>query len=551
MQDAIAVEYTEVEVRRCKVRLQRAGRGEPLLFLHGAQGLNGWEPGLEALSKSFDVIAPDHPGFGQSDNSELIDDASDLAFFYFDLLDTLELDSVHVVGQCIGGWVALEMAIRTTGRLKSLVLVSSAGIRVKGVPRADMFVCSQDELLKLLFAGNGAAEWLQSWRATPDLEDIYDRNRAAAAKFSWSPRLFNPKLERWLHRIDIPTHIVWGHDDRLIPPAYAAVLTELIAGATVNHAAELRASAAHRAAAGLRQRGLAIHPEGGAMKVFCFHLMPYAYLDMSYTEKYRAAWVVLPNTYFDPKKGHELYNRYLDELELVAELGYDGISVNEHHQNAYGLMPSPVVMAAALARRTKNAKIAILGSAFCLREHPLTLAEEHAMIDCITGGRLISGMVRGIGAEYYSMGVNPTISHARFQEAHDLVVQAWTRPGPFAFEGKHYHFEYVNLWPRPYQQPHPPIWAPSTGSTETIEWAAHPSRKYVYLQAYSPIQSVARYLNYYRECAQKMYGYTAQLRPDRLVDAGVRLRHRPEGARRGQAPHRGTCSTGCCGCRSR
>jgi alkanesulfonate monooxygenase SsuD/methylene tetrahydromethanopterin reductase-like flavin-dependent oxidoreductase (luciferase family) len=244
------------------------------------------------------------------------------------------------------------------------------------------------------------------------------------------------------------------------------------------------------------------------MKVFIFHLMPYAHLDMGYTDKYRAAWVVLPNTYFDPKKGHELYNRYLDELELAAELGFDGVSVNEHHQNAYGLMPSPVVMASALSRRTRNARIAILGSAFCLREHPLTIAEEHAMIDCITGGRLISGMVRGIGAEYFSLGVNPAYSHARFQEAHDLVVQAWTRPGPFSFEGKYYHFEYVNLWPRPYQQPHPPIWAPSTGSTETIEWAAHPSRKYVYLQAYSPTQSVVRYLNYYRECAQRMYGYS-------------------------------------------
>jgi alkanesulfonate monooxygenase SsuD/methylene tetrahydromethanopterin reductase-like flavin-dependent oxidoreductase (luciferase family) len=245
------------------------------------------------------------------------------------------------------------------------------------------------------------------------------------------------------------------------------------------------------------------------MKVFIFHLMPYAHLDMGYTEKYRAAWVVLPNTYFDPKKGHELYNRYLDELELAAEVGFDGISVNEHHQNAYGLMPSPVVMAAALSRRTRNARIAILGNAFCLREHPLTIAEEHEMIDCITGGRLISGMVRGIGAEYFSFGANPAFSHARFQEAHDLVVQAWTRPGPFAFEGKYYNFEYVNLWPRPYQQPHPPIWSPSTGSTETIEWAAHPSRKYVYLQAYSPTQSVARYLNYYRECAQRMHGYAA------------------------------------------
>jgi len=172
-------------------------------------------------------------------------------------------------------------------------------------------------------------------------------------------------------------------------------------------------------------------------------------------------------------------------------------------------MPSPVVTAAALSRRVTKARIAILGSAFCLREHPLNTAEEHAMIDCITGGRLITGMVRGIGAEYYSTGNNPAFSHARFQEAHDLVVQAWTRPGPFAFEGKFYHFEYVNMWPRPYQQPHPPIWAPSTGSTETIEWAAHPSHKYTYLQAYSPTQSVARYLNYYRECAQRMYGYTA------------------------------------------
>jgi len=272
------------------------------------------------------------------------------------------------------------------------------------------------------------------------------------------------------------------------------------------------------------------------MKVFLFHLMPYADLDMAYHEKYRAAWVVLPNTYFDPKKGHDLYNRYLDELELAAELGFDGISVNEHHQNAYGMMPSPVVMAAALARRTKTAKIAILGNAFCLREHPLTLAEEHAMLDCITGGRLITGMVRGIGAEYYSMGANPAFSHARFQEAHDLVVQSWTRPGPFSFEGKFYHFEYVNMWPRPYQQPHPPIWAPSTGSTETIEWAAHPSRKYVYLQAYSPVASVVRYLNYYREAAQKMYGYAAS--SDQIGwSAPMYVAETDEQARREAGPH--------------
>ena len=245
------------------------------------------------------------------------------------------------------------------------------------------------------------------------------------------------------------------------------------------------------------------------MKFCLFHLMPYAPLDLNFDKKYPSSWMALPNSYYDPKQGHILYNRYLDELELGDQLGFEVLCVNEHHQTAYGLMPTPGVLAGALSRRTKQARIAVLGRALPLLNNPLSVAEEYAILDNITGGRLVAGFVRGIGVEYHSTGSNPAKSHERFHEAHDLVVQAWTRPGPFAFEGKHYHFEYVNVWPRPYQQPHPPIWAPSTGSTETIEWAAHPSRKYVYLQAYSPITSVARYLNYYRECAQKMYGYAA------------------------------------------
>jgi len=224
---------TFVDVRGLKLHVQRAGKGEPLLFLHGAQGLSGQEPGLEALALDFDVISADHPGFGRSENAEAIDDVGDLAYLYLDLIDTLGLPEVHMVGQCVGGWVALEMAVRSTARLKTLVLAASAGIRVQGVPRADMFICSQDELLKLLFAGDGAAAWMEAWRATPDLEDMYDRNRAAAAKYSWSPRLCNPKLERWLHRIDIPTHIIWGKDDKVIPPGYATALKGLIAGATL------------------------------------------------------------------------------------------------------------------------------------------------------------------------------------------------------------------------------------------------------------------------------------------------------------------------------
>ena len=244
------------------------------------------------------------------------------------------------------------------------------------------------------------------------------------------------------------------------------------------------------------------------MQVILFHLMSYADLDFEATKDHETVWVNLPNKYFDPVKCHHLYNRYLDELEYGEVLGFDGVAVNEHHQTAYGLMPSPIVMASALARRTKKVKIAILGSALPLRQHPITVAEEHAMIDVITGGRLISGFVRGIGAEDHTFGINPTISHDRFHEAHDLIVQAWTRPGPFSFTGRHYNLEYVNLWPRPFQNPHPPIWVPSQGSKETIDWAALPNHRYTYLQTFSPAAVVEKYLQSYRDTAQG-YGYEA------------------------------------------
>ena len=272
-----------------------------------------------------------------------------------------------------------------------------------------------------------------------------------------------------------------------------------------------------------------------SLEVVLFHLMPYADLDLKVGRDHGTVWVNLPNSNFDPVKGHKLYNRYLDELEYGEELGFDAIAVNEHHQTAYGLMPSPIVTASALARRTTRAKIAILGSALPLREHPLTVAEEHAMIDVISGGRLISGFVRGIGAEYHTFGVNPTFSHDRFHEAHDLIVRAWTEPGPFAFQGRHYNVQYVNLWPRPFQKPHPPIWIPSQGSKETIDWAAHPDRRYTYLQTFSPARVVQRYLNLYRDTC-KTLGYQAE---DRQLGwaVPVYVAETDEAARREAKPH--------------
>jgi alkanesulfonate monooxygenase SsuD/methylene tetrahydromethanopterin reductase-like flavin-dependent oxidoreductase (luciferase family) len=248
------------------------------------------------------------------------------------------------------------------------------------------------------------------------------------------------------------------------------------------------------------------------MKIFNFHLMPYADADLASIDRNGGSWITYSNSNYDPKKGAELYHRYLDEMENADRLGFDGVVLNEHHQTAYGLMPAPGILAGALARSVKRAKIAILGRALPLLNNPLTVAEEYAMLDNLTRGRFIAGFVRGIGAEYHSMGINPAESQERFSEAHDLIIRAWTEPGPFRYEGKHYHFNYVNPWPRPYQDPHPPIWVPSQGSASTIKWTAQ--MRYTYCQTLSPIAVVAKFFQMYREEADKA-GY--QSSPDQLA----------------------------------
>jgi alkanesulfonate monooxygenase SsuD/methylene tetrahydromethanopterin reductase-like flavin-dependent oxidoreductase (luciferase family) len=246
------------------------------------------------------------------------------------------------------------------------------------------------------------------------------------------------------------------------------------------------------------------------MQCNLFHLMPYPYLpaDFDNRAKYPSTAVTFSNSHYDPERGNELYNRYLDEMEAAEQLGFDGVCVNEHHQTAYGLMPAPNLMAAAIARRTRRVKILILGNGIPLRDHPLRIAEEIAMLDVMSGGRIVSGFVRGIGNEYFNMGVNPTYSRERFLEAHDLIIRAWTETGPFDFEGTHYRVRYVNVWPRPLQKPHPPIWIPGFGSRETVDWCAHPDRRYPYLATYLPDNMIKMFFDWYREAAHR-YGYEA------------------------------------------
>jgi alkanesulfonate monooxygenase SsuD/methylene tetrahydromethanopterin reductase-like flavin-dependent oxidoreductase (luciferase family) len=169
------------------------------------------------------------------------------------------------------------------------------------------------------------------------------------------------------------------------------------------------------------------------MKVSWFHLMPYRWLPADFRERYHGVWVDVPNRLYDPQRGHQLYNEYLDMLEYADEMGFDAIGVNEHHQNAYGMMPSPNLMAAALARRTRKAMILVLGNSIALYDPPIRVAEEFAMLDVISGGRLIAGFPVGTSMDCnYCYGANPATLRDKYREAHDLIIKAWAEREPFA-----------------------------------------------------------------------------------------------------------------------
>ncbi|MBQ11442.1 MAG: LLM class flavin-dependent oxidoreductase [Planctomyces sp.] len=180
----------------------------------------------------------------------------------------------------------------------------------------------------------------------------------------------------------------------------------------------------------------------------------------------------ISNSHYNPAVGAQLYNRYLDEKVYAEEMGFDGLMLNEHHSTPFCMQGVTNVGASILARITKKAKIIILGNVLPIWDDPLWLAEQLAMIDMISHGRLVSGFVRGGGRESFAHNSPPHYNRERFEEAHDFIIKAWTDEGPFRWEGKHFHYRYVNPWARPLQQPHPQIWIPSSVSVETVKWTA-------------------------------------------------------------------------------
>jgi alkanesulfonate monooxygenase SsuD/methylene tetrahydromethanopterin reductase-like flavin-dependent oxidoreductase (luciferase family) len=218
------------------------------------------------------------------------------------------------------------------------------------------------------------------------------------------------------------------------------------------------------------------------MKLMWFHLMPYTELPDDFRDNHPSVWVDIHSSLFDPRRAHYMYNDFMDELEFAAECGFDAVCVNEHHSNGYGLMPSPNLIASALARRTTDTALCVMGNSLALYNPPTRVAEEFAMIDVISGGRLIAGFPVGTPMDTcFAFGQNPSTLRERYYEAHDLVVRAWTEQDTFAFNGRFNQQRYVNIWPRPVQRPHPPIWIPGGGSIETWRWCAEMDHVYAYL----------------------------------------------------------------------
>ena len=223
-----------VEINQCRISMLRGGTGEMLLYLHGANGAGAVQPFMTKLAERFDVIVPEHPGFGLSDEPNWLENIHDLAYFYLDFLRTMGFTRIHIVGSSIGGWLALEIAVRDSSRIASLTLVAPSGIQVPGLQTGDIFLWTPEQLVRNTLFDQALADRMLSQAVSPEQMETAIKNRFTVARLAWEPRLHNPFLAKWLHRIDVRTGIVWGESDRILPVAYADEFKKRIPHAEVN-----------------------------------------------------------------------------------------------------------------------------------------------------------------------------------------------------------------------------------------------------------------------------------------------------------------------------
>ncbi len=216
------------DVGGVRTHLLRGGRGAPLLVLHPEYGADQWSPYHDLLAARFHVLAPDHPGFGQSERPEWLDGIDDLVFHYLDLLDILRLERVAIVGISLGGWIAAELAVAHTSRIDRLVLVGAGGIKTDGLEPFDLFLHPIEETLQHLFHDPTRAAQLLPVEMGPEVIVRGYREATTLARLMWNPYFYSPKLARRLARITAPTLIVWGQNDAFLPLEYGKAYAECI-----------------------------------------------------------------------------------------------------------------------------------------------------------------------------------------------------------------------------------------------------------------------------------------------------------------------------------
>ena len=249
------------------------------------------------------------------------------------------------------------------------------------------------------------------------------------------------------------------------------------------------------------------------MKFHWFAEVTYPHLPNDFPQKHRSAWVDPPASLLDPIKVGETYKMFIRLMQHADKMGFDGLAVNEHHQTAFAMTPSPNLLAASVAGTTENAAILVIGDSLALYNPPTRVAEEMAYLDCLSGGRLIAGFVFGTPMDStFSYGTPPVELRERFHEARELILRAWREPEPFAFNGQYTKLRYVNVWPRPVQTP-PPVWVPGSGSVETWDLVTDNNYCYGHL-SFSGLQSARPLVEQYWNYVDKRGGNT---NPNRMA----------------------------------
>ncbi len=224
---------SSLRVRDITLRVLRAGKGQPLLFLHGPGGLDECAPILAALAEHYDCIAPEHPGYGGSTPPPWLDTVSDLANFYLDFIADQKLQNAHLVGHDLGGWIAADLAVRNSQALASLTLIAAQGIYVPEVPTVDVFLRTDDDLVRDSYHDQAMAEAIIARTPSDAQLEAGLRNKEVTARLTWQPRGHDLHLMKWLHRIDVPTLVLWGANDRILPREYGQSWRDRITGATL------------------------------------------------------------------------------------------------------------------------------------------------------------------------------------------------------------------------------------------------------------------------------------------------------------------------------